>query len=59
MELLTPKELRKQLNISETHYWTLIREGMPGVPIGKRTRRFDIDAVLAWLKERGGDDEAV
>jgi len=56
MELLKPTELRKTLAISDTHYWALVKEGMPCVRIGKKSRRFDLEKVLAWLDERRDDD---
>ena len=58
MEHLTPTELRRTLKISDTHYWTLIKQGMPCVRIGKRSRRFDLEKVLAWLNQRGEGDES-
>lgn len=50
--MLTPAELAAHLRISERQVQRLAAAGMPRVPVGARTVRYDPAACTAWLQER-------
>lgn len=49
-DLLTGQELEGALSISRTTLWKYRKMGMP-FKGGKRTIRYDLKEVLAWMKE--------
>lgn len=49
--LVPAKELASSLAVSLSTVWRLVRDGMPSHKLGK-SRRFDRQAVMAWLDER-------
>jgi predicted DNA-binding transcriptional regulator AlpA len=51
--LLKSSEMAARLGISESQLSVLCGEGLPHVLIGDRVRRFEAEAVLAWLRGRG------
>lgn len=46
------QDLCAELQISESTVRRMELEGMPFLPVGKRGKRYDLDAVKAWLKEQ-------
>lgn len=51
--MLTRRDLARRLGVSQTHVSRLAAEGMPSLVVGdESTRRYDLDAVRAWLAER-------
>jgi excisionase family DNA binding protein len=50
-ELVTKGELARSLSCSTASIDRMVREGLPGVVVGK-TRRFDREAVRVWLETR-------
>lgn len=54
--LLKATEMAERLSISESQLAILVREGLPFVPVGATgQRRYEADAVLAWLRRRAKD----
>lgn len=51
--LLRPAELAAHLSISTRQVQRLTASGMPAVPIGPRTVRYDAAACVAWLRANG------
>lgn len=51
MGSLTRQQLCAELGISESTVWRLEQAGMPFTPIGKRTKRYDLDECKTWLRE--------
>jgi excisionase family DNA binding protein len=49
--VLTPAELAAQLRCSERTVARMVLDGCPSMLVGSR-RRFELDAVIAWTKER-------
>jgi len=52
---LTPAELMNAIKISTTTYKMWVKEGMPCVRLSSSPnahRRFNLEEVEAWLKER-------
>ena len=48
--LLNSREAARSLAISERSLWTLTQEGqIPVIRIGKRTVRYAVDDLLAWI----------
>lgn len=50
--LITFKEVQDILGISRPHMYELLKEGMPYIAISERVKRFEIDKVMDWLKDR-------
>jgi len=50
--LLTRTELARELKISTATVTRLVKQGLPHIPVGPRSVRFDRTEVVAWLKER-------
>jgi excisionase family DNA binding protein len=50
--MLTAEELQQQLNISRSTLYRLRKEGLPHVQVGYRTIRYELPAVLRWLKDK-------
>lgn len=48
-KLLTREELSAFLNINVRQIGRLVEQGMPEVYLGPRTRRYELEAVKAWL----------
>jgi excisionase family DNA binding protein len=53
MTLLTPAELAAHLRTSERTVARMVLDGCPSMLVGSR-RRFDLEAVLDWTRERAG-----
>jgi excisionase family DNA binding protein len=51
--VLTTNQLCKTLSISRPTVLKLVRHGMPVITIG-RNKRFDLEEVMTFLKERSG-----
>jgi len=49
--LLTITDIGEYLQVGRTAVYKLLDEGMPNYRVGHVTR-FDVDEVLAWLRER-------
>ncbi|MEY4514648.1 MAG: hypothetical protein RLZZ450_6770 [Pseudomonadota bacterium] len=52
-QLLTAKEICKELTISRGFLHTLRREGLPVLRLGSSSPRYILDDVKAWMKSRG------
>lgn len=50
--LLLPHELAAALKISERQVKRLVADGAPRIKVSDRLYRFDLAAVLEWLKAR-------
>lgn len=50
--LLTSDQICNALHIERTTLWKLKNNGMPYIRVGKKLIRYDLDEVIAWLKER-------
>lgn len=50
--LVTTKELCKQLSVSLRTLTRFKSEGMPFIKMAYRTVRYDLDAVMEWIKAR-------
>lgn len=55
MTRLTLAELAAHLRVSTRHLERCIKAGMPSIPVGARTRRYDPAACEAWLAEHHGE----
>ena len=49
--MLKATELAKELKVSVAAIRAWQRQGIPFIPVG-RLRRYDLDAVLEWLRKR-------
>lgn len=49
--LLTVAQLAAHLKVSVRHLERCTAAGMPSIPVGARSRRYDLQASLAWLAE--------
>lgn len=52
--MLTPAELAAHLRASERTVARMVLDGCPSMLVGSR-RRFDLEAVTAWITARGAD----
>lgn len=50
--LVDMKQICKDLNVSRTTVFKLMREGMPKHHLSPRMLRFDRDEVIKWVKRR-------
>lgn len=57
MGQITRQQLCAELGISESTIRRLEQAGLPFTPIGKRTKRYDLEECRTWLREvyRPGD----
>ena len=53
--MLTTEELAKFMAVHENTIYNWARKGMPRIKVGN-TVRYDLEEVVEWLKERGGED---
>ena len=51
--LLNRKEIAELLGVSVRTIGSLIKDGLPTVPLGKRRILFDYEEVLLWAKDKG------
>ena len=55
---LTARQLAGRLGLSVGQIRALAKEGrIPEITVGKNTRRYDLDAVVAALTHRDGSDK--
>lgn len=47
--LLTVAQLAAQLNVSVRHLERCTAAGMPSIPVGARSRRYELQVCLEWL----------
>lgn len=67
MVQITRQQLCAELGISESTVRRLEQAGLPFTPIGKRTKRYDLEECKAWLRDvyrpgeqsQGRDDAAM
>lgn len=52
MMLVDMKQICKDLNISRTTVFKLMREGMPKHQLSPRMLRFDREEVMNWVKQK-------
>lgn len=55
--LLTSDELAQQIQVSRSKLDELVRAGLPYLRVGS-TRRFELPAVLSWLRSQTDDEAA-
>ena len=53
MAELTRQQLCAELSVSESSIYRAEREGLPFTPVGKRTKRYDLDECKRWFRARG------
>jgi excisionase family DNA binding protein len=51
-QLLTVQDVAKRLAISRRGVYYLLERGLPSLRLGKKTLRFDPQAIDAWLAEQ-------
>lgn len=51
MGQITRQQLCAELGISESTVRRLEQAGLPFTPIGKRTKRYDLEECRTWLRE--------
>jgi len=51
MAAITRQQLCAELGISESTVRRLEQAGLPFIPIGKRTKRYDLEECKAWLRD--------
>ena len=51
MRLLTESELCGVLSVKRVMIYRLRKRGLPFIRVGKKIVRYDLDAVLSWLKQ--------
>jgi len=51
MVQITRQQLCAELGISESTVRRLEQAGLPFTPIGKRTKRYDLEECKVWLRE--------
>ena len=49
---LNRQQLCATLQISDSHLYRLELSGLPFTPIGKRSKRYNLDEVKTWLREK-------
>ena len=54
-KLINVKELAEKLGVSRSKIYVLINDGLPFIKIGSSTR-FDYSEVMAWIKEKQGQE---
>ena len=54
MAFLTTEQLAVQLGVSSRQIQRLTTLGLPSIPVGARSRRYDPDACVAWLQANEG-----
>jgi hypothetical protein len=53
MTMLTRQQLCAALAISESTVRRLELDGLPCTPVGKRSKRYDLDECKQWLRSHG------
>ncbi|MEU2180272.1 helix-turn-helix transcriptional regulator [Streptomyces thermolilacinus] len=56
--LWTMRQIETYYGVSDWTVYQWIKAGMPTVPFPGRQRRFDIDAVQAWMATQTEDDDS-
>lgn len=56
MTMLTTEQLAAEFGVSARQIQRLAKRGMPSIPVGVRSRRYDPTACRSWLQE---NDEAL
>jgi len=51
MGQITRQQLCAELGISESTVRRLEQAGLPFIPIGKRTKRYDLEECRTWLRD--------
>ena len=51
MPAITRQQLRAELAISESTVRRSEQAGLPFTPIGRRTKRYDLEECRAWLRD--------
>ena len=51
MGQITRQQLCAELGVSESTVRRLEQAGLPFTPIGKRTKRYDLEECKAWLRD--------
>ena len=51
---LTLQQLCATLSVSESTVRRWVSDGLPFTPIGKRTKRYNLEETRAWLREKQG-----
>ena len=54
---LTPKQLAKLYGVHINTVYRWVSDGLPGERIGPRNKRYRLEAVEAWLREKFGTTE--
>ena len=54
MSDLTLQQLCATLSVSESTVRRWVADGLPYTPIGKRTKRFNLEETRTWLREKQG-----
>jgi predicted DNA-binding transcriptional regulator AlpA len=48
-QLMTEDELAKELKVSRSFLWALRKRGLPVLRLGKKSVRYEFQAVLDWI----------
>jgi excisionase family DNA binding protein len=56
--LLTVEGVAKRLTVSRRGVYYMLERGLPCIRLGKKTLRFDPEAVDRWLAERAASQAA-
>lgn len=54
MSLLTRQQLSKELQLDSRKIKQLETEGLPVIDLGRKTKRYNLNAVYQWIEEQSG-----
>lgn len=54
--ILTEKELSQHLKVSTVYLYTCRKQGMPYLQLSHNCIRYELEDVMSWIKQKGGQN---